>query len=200
MKNPFDFFDAVFCITIDPKSERFQMATAQFKELGINAETLLSKATTPPQEGCTWGHQECVRLAKERGCKNVFIFEDDVLFINYDATTLSSAIQALPRNWELFFLGGTLRWAHNTKQITPHLLNGRLVENHAYAVNSHAFDKILSWKLEPSSHVTVYHSRLCESFLVNPMMAVQLDPRKPRATSRSMLTFNRTKYISKKFT
>jgi len=200
MNNPFDFFDAVFCITIDPESKRFQISTAQFKELGIKAEILRSKATNPSQEGCAWGHQECVRLAKERGCRNVFIFEDDVLFINYDAPTLSSAIQALPRDWELFFLGGTIRWPHNIKQIAPNLLNVRVVENHAYAVNSSAFDKILSWKIQPSSHVTAYHSKLCESFLVNPLMAVQLDPRKPRATSRSMLAFNKAKYISKKFT
>ena len=50
---------------------------------GINAERFAAIAATPGIVGCGLSHLAVLRLARDRGLKNVLIFEDDFQFVVY---------------------------------------------------------------------------------------------------------------------
>jgi GR25 family glycosyltransferase involved in LPS biosynthesis len=196
----FDFFDGAFCVTVDTQSRRARLANAQFKDIGLqpqgrDVEFITSKKTTPYQSGCTQGHKKCIKLAKERNYKNVLIFEDDVAFINYNAPILRDALQLLPDTWQLFFLGGRIKPQPKHRFVSEHLLKTRVLETHAYAVNSSIFDEILSWDIAPTHHLPQYYATLTECFTIFPLMTLQVDPKQSRRCASALLSNLRTKYM-----
>ena len=191
---PLEFFDAIYCITLNPAGPRSQIAQGQFRELGLCVEFITGERTQPYQKGCAEAHLKCIELAKRKNCKNVLIFEDDVAFINYDRKTLEGCIKSLPNSWELFFLGGRL-WENTPMQkITENLITGRVNENHAYAVNGASFDEILSWTPKPTDHITKLYKQLGECYTVFPLMTVQVDQAKPQRASRALHSNLRIQY------
>tara|TARA_R110000822_G_scaffold83598_1_gene196835 strand:- start:37 stop:657 length:621 start_codon:yes stop_codon:yes gene_type:complete len=202
----FDFFDSIFCITTDASSPRARLAEAQFIELGIKAEFVQGEVTTPHYHGCIRAHWKCIELAKERGSKNVFIFEDDIFFINYNAATLGSALDSLPPSWEVFFLGGHLGQLPRGQQykFSEHLIKIPTLECHAYALNLAAFKNLsFNHDVEPPFTNNIFgtlpkgYGQFSQIYTINPIMSVQLDPKQQRRLFVTLQTYARNKYLSK---
>ena len=62
MNNPFDFFDRIYCISMDKNSFRWKMAVKQLKLLGIydRTERIQGIKRDNYWEGCALSHQLCV--------------------------------------------------------------------------------------------------------------------------------------------
>ena len=202
----FDFFDSIFCITTDALGPRARQAKAQFAELGINVEFVQGEVTDPHYYGCIRAHWKCIELAKERGSENVFIFEDDIFFINYNVNTLTSALNCLPSNWEVFFLGGDLGQLPRTKsyKFSKHLIRVPTLECHAYALNLEAFKNLrFDYDAEPILTNNVFgtlpkgYGQFSQIYTINPIMSVQLDPKQQRRLFVTLQTYARNKYLSK---
>ena len=121
-KNPFDYFDKIFCINLDSRPDRWEQVQKEFDKVGILNKVERFSARTSKNEGGPTGknvrgklkwknldgtimsHMTCVKYAKENNLKNVFIFEDDVYFKNYDQSKFMTALNCLEtENWNLFF-------------------------------------------------------------------------------------------------
>ena len=78
----YDHIDYVFYINLDRRTDRRDHIESTFKEYGIDKYERFSAI---PDEfgivGCTKSHQAVLKLAKQRGYKNVLIFEDDFEFL-----------------------------------------------------------------------------------------------------------------------
>ena len=191
---PLEFFDAIYCITLNPASPRAQIAEAQFRSLGLCVEFITGERTDPYQKGCAEAHLKCIELAKRKNCQNVLIFEDDVAFINYDSKILEECIKSLPSSWEFFFLGGRLWENRPMKKITDGLLKAKVDENHAYAINRTVFDEILSWNLQPEDHITKLYEQFSECYTVFPLMTLQVDRTKPHRSTYALHSNLRIQY------
>ena len=115
LDNPFNFFDAIYCINLDSATDRWQSVMARFEALGIASRIRRFPAIPTPSNphiGCGLSHRAIVEEAQRLGLKNVLVFEDDVVFTGDACLHLKTALQELEgRDWGLLYLGAC-RWEH----------------------------------------------------------------------------------------
>lgn len=153
----FDYIEAAIYINLDYRTDRRQAAERRFKELGISAERFdavqlnLNEIDNPNNDelwhkkmGCTQSHFKCVRLAKERGLKNIWIMEDDIKFVPEFLSKAQLAIDELrTTEWDMFFFGG-----EPNRKCIPHsqhiVKTNGVYGAHSYLVNHTFYDKLLT--------------------------------------------------------
>ena len=75
--------------------------------------------------------------------KNIFIFESDFHFINYDFDLLNKSIKTLNNlDWKLFYLGGTsdVVWGVESENLVRSCVSTTV----AYGVNGKYFEEIIN--------------------------------------------------------
>lgn len=75
------FLDGVFFINLDKRTDRRAEVEGEFARVGLDVERFVGIERKPGIVGCGLSHLGCLKLAKERGYKNVLIFEDDFEFL-----------------------------------------------------------------------------------------------------------------------
>lgn len=145
LANPFNFFDAIFCLNVDDQRERWAQVTERFKILDIawRVERFPAIVAT---EGCTLSFRSMIAEARRRGYQNVLVFEDDAVFLDQTLAVVAAAIDDLrDRPWDVFYLGGCV-WS----QSFPYLEGSRVLQRpagmtctHAVAFNHTAYDRFL---------------------------------------------------------
>lgn len=73
----------VFYINLDKRTDRRREIELELTGAGITAERFAAIAATPGIVGCGLSHLAVLRLARDRGLKNVLIFEDDFQLVVY---------------------------------------------------------------------------------------------------------------------
>lgn len=162
MKNPFNYFDKIFCINLDSRPDRWELAQSEFDKIGIlDRVERVSALTTEEmpydprpvknknasdllgQFACASSHNKCTKIAMQYNAKNYFVFEDDFYFKNYDKNYLNTCINELPSDWRLFSLGYN-NWSQ--KSIESYSVNLNKMYGfglaHAYAVNEGIFEHL----------------------------------------------------------
>ena len=113
-----DFFDAIYCINLDHREDRWAKVQEQFKSVGIADRVERFSAIEPKkqsfpfyrigEEGCLLSHWRVMKKASAAGHQNFLVFEDDIEFFNVDVeAALSAAIGDLPLAWQLLYLGAS---------------------------------------------------------------------------------------------
>ena len=193
----FSFFGDRFVINVDSEKKRLQ----SFYET-MNAYDILNVSRFPAVshaigvKGCGFSHLNIIKEAKKRGLDSVFVFEDDLEFVDFDATILNSIIPYLINNpWDF------LRMSYTYHGELQHLEQGRerglicrrhssLVEfkkehsrSHslcnqvASAYHSSIFDKIIN-EFDPETCPTndLWLPANLNSLCITPQMAIQNIP------------------------
>jgi len=81
-----DFFEKIFCINLDIRTDRWDTCKQEFLKYNLLSAVNRYSACVDPTsiiQGITNSHVNIIEYAKEQKLQNVFIFEDDVRFINY---------------------------------------------------------------------------------------------------------------------
>jgi GR25 family glycosyltransferase involved in LPS biosynthesis len=130
MKNPFDFFDAIYCINLDERTDRWEHSLKQFEILEISNKVQRFSAIKPTKDkdskwnrptpwknrwrypllgavGCAESHKSIIKIAKEKNYKNVMVFEDDFYVMENWKEHLKNGISQL-KNFHILYLGYTL--------------------------------------------------------------------------------------------
>ena len=107
--NPFDYFDAIYCINREDQSERWRTMQEQFEQLGIVYRVrrfLPLERNDCTDSRYTLSHRAIVSEAKQQGFKNVLVFEDETLFFQDALELLKSTLVELEDNrWNIAYLG-----------------------------------------------------------------------------------------------
>jgi len=188
MKNPFDFFDEIYCINLDNRIDRWKHAQKEFDKVGIKDRVIRFSAIKEDDGrlGIIKSNLGIVKLAKKKKLKNVLVFEDDVEFIvDNPLEVLSKSIDDIGNlNWSLFYLGAN---THNKLiKIKKHLI---LLKNsfavHSMAYNENIYDVFI--QKYDGVKMLYKHSDILDVFLaqeiqekyiclmVNPMMTSQIN-------------------------
>lgn len=195
-----EFFDAIYCINLDERTDRWEQAQVEFKKLGVEGVKRFSAIRHERGAiGCRESHLGIIKEAKELGFNNVLIFEDDVLVLEGSISKIDDSLSELKNiPWELFYFGATVD--PNVGRLTPvspHLVRTNFAyTTHAYAINSDMFDFIL----EQAPHhgiIDVFYNRTIvsrgQSYIINPMLCIQQesysDIEKHHADYGWMITF-----------
>ena len=186
--NPFDFFDDIYCICISSRKEKKRKAEEQFKQLGISDRVEFFEAilSEPYWDGCRESHKECIRRAKEKGARNVLIFEEDVLFLHKDHKALEKCLDDLSKtDWDLFLLCGVVKEVKS--HVTENLCLVNAYHTHAHALNRKFFDTVLSFEGDNKRYyddgkrvwsrgsIDIFLAQKTLKYMIKPIMAVQPD-------------------------
>ena len=74
MKNPFDYFNKIFLINLDKRTDRWESAQKELDKIGILERTKRFSAienTISGAQGCSASHLGIINHAKESELKNV---------------------------------------------------------------------------------------------------------------------------------
>jgi glycosyl transferase, family 25 len=162
--NSFDYFDEIYCINLDKRTRRWELAQNEFKKLGILDKVKRFSAidNLGGKRGCFESHMKIIHMAKENNLKNVFIFEDDVAVLPcYSHEKFEKSINFLKdQTWEFFYMGGLerrikprpmynkLKKKYDTNDVSTefdYIMEAHSVGwNQSYAINSCIFDKIIA--------------------------------------------------------
>ncbi|MGY8802940.1 MAG: glycosyltransferase family 25 protein [bacterium] len=158
MRKGFEYFDKVFLINLEKRTDRLQQCNDIFKELNILDLVERFPAIKRPQAeydwyisdgkkikigeyGCIASHISIIKMAKANGWKSVLVLEDDVKFVNHKYFN-DSVEQLKEHEWDLFYLGS------NT-HIPLDKVNSNLLKlkegfaTHAIAYHERFYDKLI---------------------------------------------------------
>jgi GR25 family glycosyltransferase involved in LPS biosynthesis len=145
MNNPFDFFEDIYCISLDSQLDRWESAQEEFNKVSIlgRVKKFSGIKNTPTYSGANASHLNVVKMAKEAKLKNVLIFEDDIAFDVNTLDIVSKSIKELKlRKWDLFFMGLCGRGVCSL--VDDHLLKlSSAACIHAWALNESCYDKFI---------------------------------------------------------
>ena len=149
MRNPFFFFDAIYCINLARETARWREVTARFTRLGILHRVRRFEAI-PAQPnhhiGCGLSHRAVVEEASRHGLENLLVLEDDVVFTTDVIEGLQTALQELRgREWKMLYLGAC-RWHQDFPPLpgANRLAKaGSVTCTHAVAYHRSIYDRIL---------------------------------------------------------
>ena len=126
MNNPFDFFDKIFYINLDSRTDRKEFMEEQFKKFNIDAERFSAISLTKEQnddlvkrgcnfydgprpeyapriKSCTISHISVLLRGKMMNYENILIFEDDALMDNNIIEDLNKCVNDLKnKEWICF--------------------------------------------------------------------------------------------------
>ena len=176
-----EFFDAIYCINLDERTDRWETAQKEFQKLGItNAQRFSAVKHDKGALGCRESHIGVVTDAKKNGYKNILVFEDDLMVIGEDIARIETALDELGTlDWDMFYFGATVMLGHGKcTPVTPNIVRTNFAyTTHAYGMDSNVFDLVIE---QAPFHpiIDVFYQnfltqRRDKSFIINPMLCIQ---------------------------
>src|SRR5512137_2836865 len=91
-----DFFDRIYCISVEERRDRRQAVTTQFDKVGLAGKVefvIVKRHPLDVEQGMYESHMACLHKGLEAGAERIVVFEDDVLFDRFDAGRFSQCTQ-----------------------------------------------------------------------------------------------------------
>ena len=168
---PFDFFDRVYCIHLPHEKERKKKIQKQFESVGITDVTYIH--TAPPSKGFSMSNMrrnpagelgvnlsqiKAVVQAISDGAERPLFFEDDIVFDKAKLPILQAAIDELPEDWSVFYMGGHPRGPNLAHKVSPNLVKiVRYSFADAYCINGSYLNKFFGdWCTRISAKNAMY--------------------------------------------
>jgi GR25 family glycosyltransferase involved in LPS biosynthesis len=132
MKTLNDYFDKLYCINLDKRTDRWQLVEPEFKKHGLDVERVPgydgSKLNLefPPEiregaVGCSLSHLFTIKLAKQNKLNNFLLLEDDVVFEDGVNEKFFSVLDQVPDDWDMLYLGGQHFHGMNMTQVNENV-------------------------------------------------------------------------------
>ena len=116
MKTLNDFFDHIYLINLDRRTDRYADCLTEFEKLGITVERVSAIDGSPifkhglnvnaGNYGLLLTQKKILQDAIDNNYKNFLMLEDDVIFIDGTTDYFFNKIEALPEDWDFLYLGG----------------------------------------------------------------------------------------------
>lgn len=147
-----EFFDKIYCINIDRRTDRWEHCLKEFDKHNLDVEkfsavdgNLENHSLGYPYDNELAGaisHLNVIKRAKELNLNNVLILEDDVVFSDNLNELFSVFIKQLPENWDGLHFGGNhifplIKINQNLSKMN------KSYALHAYAINSKSYDYVI---------------------------------------------------------
>ncbi|MEW6666893.1 MAG: glycosyltransferase [Thermodesulfobacteriota bacterium] len=134
-----EFFDRIYCISLDERADRREEAKIQFSRVGLLERVEFSLVRKHPidcEQGIYESHMACIRNGLQAGAGTVLVFEDDILFERFSPGALRHGVDFLSSvpDWNLLFLGCLVKGSKRTANANVLQVRYRSLA-HAYAVN-----------------------------------------------------------------
>jgi GR25 family glycosyltransferase involved in LPS biosynthesis len=127
-----DYVDSIYCINLNDRKDRWQIAAEQFRKYNLWVERVPGikgsnmNLEFPPEikegaVGCALSQLFTLKLAKHKKDKAFLLFEDDVEFDEEINQKFSKYYPQIPNDWDMIYLGGQHFHGMNLKQISENI-------------------------------------------------------------------------------
>jgi Glycosyltransferase family 25 (LPS biosynthesis protein) len=177
--NGWDFFDRIYCISLEEREDRRQAAAASFAKVGLTGKVEFVLVQPHPlniEQGMYESHMTCLRKGLEAGAENIVIFEDDVIFDRFDAEHFKQCTQFLAEHpdWKVLLLGALIRSSRKTTNPFIQKVSYQSLA-HAYALNR-PYAETLAYQPWPGIIIdTLFRPLTDDLYAVYPLFAFQND-------------------------
>lgn len=174
-----NYFDRIYCISLNESEERRQSATAEFSKVGLAGRVefvIVRRHPVNVEQGMYESHMMCMRKGLEAGAQRILIFEDDVIFDRFDTQRLSQATQYLSEHpdWKVLLLGALIRSAKKTSSPYINKISYQSLA-HAYALNRPYAQTLAYQPWQGIVIDTLFRPLTDHIYAIYPMIAFQRD-------------------------
>ena len=140
--------DHIFYINLEKRKDRYEQINNEFNRLHLNSDKIERyNAVYMPDHaclGCTISHLNVLKIAKERGYKNVLIFEDDFEFLVDENTFKNNIKDFFEKNLD-FKVVMLSYYTHHIKKYDDLLsITNDAQTASGYIVNSKYYDELIN--------------------------------------------------------
>ena len=177
--NGWDFFDRIYCISLEEREDRRQAAAASFAKVGLTGKVEFVLVKPHPlniEQGIYESHMTCLRKGLEASAERIVVFEDDVIFDRFDAEHFKQCTQFLAEHpdWKVLLLGALIRSSRKTTN--PFIQKvGYQSLAHAYALNRPYAETLAYQSWQGIVLDTLFRPLTNDLYAVYPMFAFQND-------------------------
>ena len=105
-----EFFDKIYCISLDERADRRADASAQFEKVGLADKVefvIVKKHPRNIERGIYESHLTCLEKGIRAGADTIVVFEDDILLERFSPAVLQDCIDFLStdRHWNALYFG-----------------------------------------------------------------------------------------------
>jgi GR25 family glycosyltransferase involved in LPS biosynthesis len=187
------YFDKVYCINLDKRTDRWEKVSKNFKDIGVDnivrysgvdgnkldlTNMKYNKSLLPGELGILETHLNLIKEAKEKEYKSVLIFEDDVYFTD-KFSEFDDYMSKVPNNWDMLFLGGNHLYGDNPTPINEKIIKvTHTVAIHALVVKNTIYDIIIELAKRRMKQIDGYYADIQKgynSYCFTPNMALQYE-------------------------
>jgi hypothetical protein len=174
-----DFFDRIYCISLEERADRRQAAATSFAKVGLTGKVEFVLVKPHPfniEQGMYESHMTCLRKGLETGAESILVFEDDVIFDHFEAEHFNQCTQFLAEHpdWKVLLLGALIRSSRKTNN--PFIQKVRYQSlAHAYALNRHYAETLAYQPWQGIVIDTIFRPLQDDIYAVYPMFAFQND-------------------------
>jgi GR25 family glycosyltransferase involved in LPS biosynthesis len=157
MKNPFDFFERIYCINLSHRTDKWQESLKEFEKVDIQNKVIRFEGIKFDRNlygymyargGCCASHRQIINICKQENVSNVLVLEDDILFRNDPIKNLNLSLKELKDHaWDIYYLGMNVTtevYSEPLMRISDNLLKVKgALTTHAIAYNSSCYNDIL---------------------------------------------------------
>jgi GR25 family glycosyltransferase involved in LPS biosynthesis len=175
--NGWDYFDRLYCISLQERGDRRRSALKEFSKVGLADRVDFEIGERHPfnnEQGVYESHMVCLRKGLEAGAKNIVIFEDDVEFDRFDPERLKSCTDFLRQHpeWKVLLLGALIRSSRKTTN--PCIQKVRYQSlSHAYALNRDYAETLAYTPWQGIVNDTLFRPLTDDVYALYPMCAFQ---------------------------
>lgn len=150
-----DYFPNPIVINLDRRTDRLEQFDKQAKSLGINYERLQAIESVDARLGCKLSHMAAI---SKYDSEVIFVFEDDAVFVDDFEKKFEEAMNSVPRDWHMLYLGAHLL---QKQPVNDHWVRSlECSSTHAYAVKREFIPKIRKAAMTMDGHTDVAYSSL----------------------------------------
>jgi hypothetical protein len=175
--NGWDFFDRLYCVSLQEREDRRASALKEFSKVGLGDRVDFVLGEHHPsdmEQGVYESHMICLRKGLEAGAKNIVIFEDDVEFDRFDPERLRSCTEFLRQHpeWKVLLLGALIRSSRKTTNPCVQKVRYQSL-THAYALNRHYAETLAYEPWQGIVNDTLFRPLTDDVYAIYPMCAFQ---------------------------
>src|SRR5688572_498365 len=104
------YFDKIFCINLDRRTDRWEESLKEFNKYNLDVErfpaidgkelNLSDKVKlTPAEKACSMSHHTILKRMIENNWNRILILEDDVAFIDDLESMFTHKAKQIPKDW-----------------------------------------------------------------------------------------------------
>lgn len=175
--DPWKFFDAIYCISVDDRFDRREQVGKQFAGVGLLERVEFVLVVRHPEnreKGIFESHMLCLQRGLTAGAQHILVFEDDVFFRDCDPRVLAEACLHLERleAWNGLFLGGISSGSRKAGVKSLVSIKYRCLA-HAYALNAPFAARIVREEWSGIPYDGLLRRNTGDFFAIYPMCAFQ---------------------------